>query len=101
MCRYAHQSQKFLQVKQLAPLFDFYVSAEEPEVGVPKPSPKPFQVAMQRAALLMSINHEAVSELASAWVHVGDCVENDVKAANEMGMRSVWYSPEEGEGAWR
>ena len=84
-----------LQCKDLAPFFDFYVSSEEPEVTRPKPDTKPYLVAMERALPLLS-SSSSVSELANEWVHVGDCIDNDVRAAKRAGMRTVFYLPEEG-----
>ena len=79
------------QVASLAPFFDFYVSAEEPEVRLPKPDAAPFEVALRRAEAL------APALTLGQWVHVGDCEENDVAAAHRFGLRTVLYQPPDGE----
>jgi len=80
------------QVKSLAPFFDFYVSSEERAVRRPKPSSDPFEAALQRVAESIKID---AKELIKGWVHVGDCLTNDIAAAKEMNMRTVHYAPPE------
>ena len=50
-------------------------------------------MAMRRASELLS---SEVKEVEKEWVHVGDCIENDVRAAKRVGMRTVFYQPPEG-----
>mmetsp|Transcript_19032 Transcript_19032/g.41677 ORF Transcript_19032/g.41677 Transcript_19032/m.41677 type:complete len:361 (-) Transcript_19032:803-1885(-) len=80
------------QVKSLAPFFDLYVSSEQPDVVRPKPDSAPFEVAIQRVAAQLKVNEEDVTR---GWVHVGDCLSNDVAAAKRAGMRTVYYAPPE------
>lgn len=80
------------QVSSLAPFFDFFVSAEEPEVSRPKPAAAPFEVAAKRLAAQFGLDS---GSLAKGWVHVGDCLRNDVEAAKRAGLRTVHYAPPE------
>eukprot|EP00873_Tetraselmis_striata_P011043 jgi/Tetstr1/431307/TSEL_020999.t1 len=83
------------QIEALAPLFDFVVSAEEAEVALPKPSPRPFEVAMDRAAAMLASGPQPLARgsAADAWLHVGDCLDNDVRAAKSVGIMTAWYTP--------
>jgi len=75
-------------IAPLRPYFDFVVSAEEPDVKHPKPHPRAFEVAMDRAAALAESSTEWMAagvgreNVAYAWLHVGDCIDNDVRAAS-------------------
>lgn len=65
----------------LEPLVDLLVVSEE--VGVAKPDPAIFHVALQRAGCG-----------AGQAVMVGDSWTNDVEGARAVGIRAVWFNPE-------
>ena len=73
----AETSLDALKRDQLAPLIDFFgISAI---VGIEKPDPKIFQLALS----------ELGSE-ASRTVHIGNRLDTDVLPAQSLGMRTVW-----------
>jgi putative hydrolase of the HAD superfamily len=73
----AETSLDALKRDQLAPLIDFFgISAI---VGIEKPDPKIFQLALS----------ELGSE-ASRTVHIGNRLDTDVLPAQSFGMRTVW-----------
>ena len=65
----------------LAPLVDVLIASED--VGVSKPDPRIFRIALDRAGVEPS---EAVM--------VGDAWENDVAGARRAGIRAVWFNPD-------
>ena len=73
----------------LADYFRFALCAEE--LGVGKPDPLPFVTALQHAGVE-----------AHAGVHVGDHPADDIRGAQNAGMRAIWFNPQgktwEGEG---
>lgn len=64
---------------ELAPYFDFALAAEQ--VRAAKPAPDLFLAALERSG----------AEPATA-VHVGDHIENDIRAAQALGIRAVWVN---------
>jgi len=85
--------------------FDFCVSGEDDGVF---PNRKPhagiYDVALQRyRELYPHHNHQqqqqddcSSSQQQRIWVHVGDCLANDVGASAECGAFAVWYYPDGG-----
>ena len=73
----------------LADYFRFALCAEE--LGIGKPDPLPFVTALQHAGVD-----------AHAGVHVGDHPADDIRGAQNAGMRAIWFNPQgktwEGEG---
>ncbi|MEK1939169.1 MAG: HAD family hydrolase [Pseudomonas sp.] len=73
----------------LADYFRFALCAED--LGVGKPDPLPFLTALQHAGVE-----------AHAGVHVGDHPADDIRGAQNAGMRAIWFNPQgkswEGEG---
>jgi putative hydrolase of the HAD superfamily len=65
----------------LAEWFDFQYNADN--VGTAKPHPLMFEKALEHAGVTPA---EAV--------HIGDHPINDVKAAKEMGFKTIWVNPE-------
>jgi len=63
----------------LAGLFTFVVFASD--VGVDKPDPRIFRIAMERARCEPS-----------QFVHVGDSLRSDVAGAKMAGARAVWFN---------
>eukprot|EP00854_Cymbomonas_tetramitiformis_P001091 gene1091-1645_t len=83
----------------LCELFDFTVSGEDPEVFPhAKPAPRIFEVALTKAEQLhMGCDFNSSSggapdtyRVHQGWVHVGDCLVNDVDASKAMGAKTVW-----------
>ncbi|REH39961.1 putative hydrolase of the HAD superfamily [Paraperlucidibaca baekdonensis] len=64
----------------IAPYFRAHFSAES--VGVAKPDPAIFEAALTYAGIS-----------ATGAVHVGDHPEQDIAAAQAVGMRAIWYNP--------
>ena len=65
----------------LAPLVDALVASGD--VGVSKPDPAIFHIALERAGVA-----------ASEAVMVGDSWTSDVAGAHRAGIRAVWFNPE-------
>ena len=65
----------------LAPLVDVLVASED--VGVSKPDPEIFRIALARAGAV-----------ASEAVMVGDAWVNDIRGARSAGIRAVWFNPD-------
>ena len=65
----------------LADYFRFTLCAEE--LGIGKPDPHPFQIALQRA------NVEA-----GQAVHIGDHPGDDIAGARASGLRAIWFNPQ-------
>ena len=59
--------------------FDFAVYAQD--IGIEKPDPRTFQIAVQRAGCGMD-----------QLLHVGDSLETDVEGAQAVGVRAVWLN---------
>ena len=59
--------------------FDFAVYAQD--IGIEKPDPETFQIAVQRAGCGMD-----------QLLHVGDSLETDVEGAQAVGVRAVWLN---------
>ena len=66
----------------LAPFFDFRVSGEDDDV-FPNRKPNPFiyEHALKRAG-------KSFAE--GEWLHLGDCLSNDVKASASCGASAIW-----------
>lgn len=78
----------------LAALFDFCVSGEDEDVWPErKPSPAIYEHAIRRAAsqpLASAGTCQQQALLRASWVHVGDCLVNDVEASKRAGASTVW-----------
>lgn len=69
---------------RLAGLFDFCVSGEDDDVWPErKPSVGIYEHALRRGG--------DAERLRASWVHVGDCLVNDVEASKRAGARTVWF----------
>ena len=66
----------------LADRFDFAVYAQD--IGIEKPDPRTFQIAVERAGC--SLNQ---------LLHVGDSLVTDVEGAQAVGVRAVWLNRDE------
>lgn len=92
---------------RLASLFDFCVSGEDESVWPNrKPSPLIYEHALRVASTAESMGFDGmgtgadsfgVGLLRDAWVHVGDCLLNDVEASKRAGAQTVWFDGEAGE----
>ena len=69
---------------EIADPFEFVVSSAD--YGIGKPHPLIFETAVAKLGV----------ERSATWF-VGDNLENDIAGANEAGLFSVWYSPNENE----
>lgn len=75
------EQQDKLQYCALAPFVDALIASED--VGVSKPDPRIFQVALER-----------VGATADEAVMVGDSWANDIAGAARAGIRAVWFNPD-------
>jgi len=62
--------------------FDFAVYAQD--IGIEKPDPRTFQIAVERAGCNLD-----------QLLHVGDSLETDVEGAQAVGVRAVWLNRSE------
>ncbi|MBT4503840.1 MAG: HAD family hydrolase [Gemmatimonadetes bacterium] len=69
---------------EIADPFEFVVSSAD--YGIGKPHPLIFETAVAKLGV----------ESSTTWF-VGDNLENDIAGANEAGLFSVWYNPDENE----
>ncbi len=69
---------------EIADPFEFVVSSAD--YGIGKPHPLIFEAAVAKLGV----------ERSATWF-VGDNLENDIAGANEAGLFSVWYNPDENE----
>ena len=84
----------------LAPYFDFCVSGEDDDVFPHrKPHPEIYKVALQRWRTLQSQQGNGCDDFVSEssrphlWVHIGDCLANDVGASHDVGAHAIWVAP--------
>lgn len=75
------EQQDKLQYCALAPFVDVLIASED--VGVSKPDPAIFHIALERAGVR-----------AEDAVMVGDSWANDVAGAAGAGIRAVWFNPD-------
>lgn len=80
-----------IQIDPLRPYFDFCVSGEDHDVF---PQRKPQPGIYDKAFSVYNESHQQSNE-ACLWIHVGDCLANDVGASAACGALAVWYAPEE------
>ena len=73
---------KKLEHLQMLPFFDFIVSSEE--ANVEKPHEKLFRLCAAKAGVSPD-----------ACLFIGDNLKKDVLGPRNMGMRSLWYCPDE------
>lgn len=88
-------------VPSLAPLFDFTISGEDADVFPHrKPSLEIFEKAVERARALapspVTWPDAAAGDRSRWWVHAGDDLPNDVRAAALAGARAVWVTGDGG-----
>ena len=87
-----------LCMPRLEHLFDFTVSGEDPDVFPDrKPSPGIYEAALRRAASTQGggTPPEEWRTISRGWVHVGDCLVNDVSASKAAGARTIWLQSSE------
>lgn len=87
----------------LAPYFMFCVSGEDDDVFPHrKPHVEIYEAALERWRSLDIHSDDNTDGLPSKrpdlWVHVGDCLANDVGASHEAGARAIWVAQPEEEG---
>ena len=70
---------------EIAEPFEFVVSSAD--YGIGKPHPLIFETAVAKLG----------AESSTTWF-VGDSLESDIAGANEVGLFSVWYNPDENDG---
>lgn len=70
-----------IQRTPLAPWFDFQYNADS--VGTAKPHPLMFEKALQHAGVTPA-----------ETVHIGDHPINDIRAARDLGIHTLWVNPE-------
>ena len=78
-----------LDIPSLAPYFDFTVSGEDDDVF---PQRKPHKGIYEKTLRLYRDNYPNHGD-EHAWVHVGDCLANDVGASAACGALAVWAAP--------
>lgn len=89
-------------MQRLAPCFDFCVSGEDADVWPErKPSPAIYEHALRRAlSCVASDGSDSTVDLQAmfkaSWVHIGDCLVNDVEASKAAGATTVWFDPPAG-----
>lgn len=77
----------------LAPYFAYCVSGEDDDVFPHrKPAPQIYEAALDRWRSL----HDG-GDHPDLWIHVGDCLANDVGASYDVGAEPVWVAPVEAE----
>ena len=70
-----------LQRLAISDYFSHAYNAED--LGITKPNPDIYKVALQDAAI----------DIAET-LHIGDCPKNDITAAQQAGLRVIWFNPE-------
>lgn len=75
-----------LEMPLLAPYFDFRISGEDDDI-FPHRKPHPF------------IYESALRNVADdgLWIHIGDCLSNDVGASADVGAKAIWMCLEDDE----
>jgi 2-haloacid dehalogenase len=71
-----------LKNSALYPLINFMITSEE--VGIPKPNPKIFEIACQKAG------HQNKDTI----IMIGDSLECDIQGGINFGMDTCWMNPE-------
>lgn len=75
----------------LTPYFSFCVSGEDDDVFPHrKPSPQIYEATLKR---WRSQQKESAKEKPDLWIHVGDCLANDVGASYDVGAEPIWVAP--------
>jgi FMN phosphatase YigB (HAD superfamily) len=75
----------------VAEFFEFCVSGEDPDIFPHrKPHPNIYTAALNRWRTLKAIPPR---HLPTVWVHVGDCLANDVGASSDVGAKAIWVAP--------
>lgn len=83
----------------LAPYFEFCVSGEDEDVFPHrKPHSKIYEAALKRWRLLLEDASDNNAKKPDLWVHIGDCLANDVGASHDAGARAIWVVQPEEEG---
>lgn len=82
-----------LQMKEtLAPYFDFSISGEM-EAVFPHRKPHNFiyEYTLQQYQEKTGAIEESSALTLGGWVHVGDCLANDVGASTRCGAQAIWF----------
>jgi len=86
----------------LAPYFDFCVSGEDDDVFPHrKPHSEIYMAALKRWQALPSQKEQKQDKddddliRPDIWIHIGDCLANDVGASNDVGAHAIWVAPVE------
>lgn len=77
-------------IDPLKPFFEFCVSGEDKAVfPARKPSPGIYEKALE----LYRKAYRHHGDESHLWIHVGDCLANDVGASSALGACAIWYAP--------
>ncbi|CAB9516891.1 expressed unknown protein [Seminavis robusta] len=72
------------------PFFQFCVSGEDANVFPHrKPHPNIYKAALEQWQQLVE------EAMPTVWIHVGDCLANDVGASSDVGAKAIWVAPSE------
>jgi FMN phosphatase YigB (HAD superfamily) len=75
----------------LAQFFEFCVSGEDADIFPHrKPHPNIYMAALNRWQTLKQL---PLTHVPTVWVHVGDCLANDVRASSDVGAKAIWVAP--------
>ena len=81
-----------LHIDPLKHFFQFCVSGEDDDVfPARKPSPGIYKKALE--VYRHTHRHQLDDTDSYLWIHVGDCLANDVGASAALGAYPVWYAP--------
>jgi putative hydrolase of the HAD superfamily len=81
-----------LEIPPLQPFFNFCVSGEDEDVH---PHRKPHAGIYEKALRLYREANPTHDDESFLWIHVGDCLANDVGGSAACGASAVWFAPEE------
>mmetsp|Transcript_10727 Transcript_10727/g.25563 ORF Transcript_10727/g.25563 Transcript_10727/m.25563 type:complete len:455 (+) Transcript_10727:448-1812(+) len=87
-----------LEMPMLEPYFDFRISGEDDDVFPHrKPHSLIYETALRNAGVTPTdVTDNGVSNV-GLWIHVGDCLSNDVGASADLGAKSIWMCLEDDE----
>ena len=81
-----------LQIEPLREFFEFCVSGEDDGVF---PARKPNPGIYEKAIAVYKQAYTYHRDDSHVWIHVGDCLANDVGASAALGAVAVWYAPDD------
>ena len=87
-----------LKMPMLKPYFDFRVSGEDDDIFPHrKPHPLIYETALRNAGVIPTGTRNDDVTSVDLWIHVGDCLSNDVSASANLGAKSIWMCLEDDE----